>query len=85
MIITDIESVRLSVCLSVCYTVQCQYNSDWCGVDAFEHIPTNLGFCFSFNPGRYRLKATYVSTVSPEFMQAFMRVRVIGLAAWRSG
>jgi len=30
--------------------VQCQYNSNWCD-DTFEHVPTNLGFCISFNPG----------------------------------
>lgn len=30
---------------------QCTFNSDACFPTDFELIPTNMGFCFSFNPG----------------------------------
>jgi len=33
---------------------QCSYNSEDCADEDFARIPTNMGFCFSFNPGRLR-------------------------------
>jgi len=36
---------------------QCTYNSEDCSanasVNAFERIPTDMGFCFSFNSGAF--------------------------------